>query len=293
MKILILGTSNSILGEKSYIQALRQHYEVIDLSADRVDIAFHRNRLPEHYRIVEAADLLIVEHDIKGLSCFETQYITDIGMMRCLDTLIIAALLPYAPHPSRATRFNGLTTTATRNLCLVDLSYIPLKAAHLLDEIHPKSEASYVFGMVLEREIVRLETLPYPSGGAVLATPLQRQPTPDLAPVANQPHQENQLMALDDLPLAAVVASSGLASCVPTMDVDIPGLIDALPLSATSALNPAIIDKLRAIALAVEFHNPIKDRTSVRVGTALRPDRPTIRTKSRDYDKCLATIEGT
>lgn len=109
MKIVILGTSNSIMGEKGYIKALRQRHEVINLSAGRVGLAFHFNRLLEHYQMIEVADLLIVDHYINDIKNFGArlgaQYIADIGtfydMLRCLNTHVVNLLFPFWPAKLR------------------------------------------------------------------------------------------------------------------------------------------------------------------------------------------------
>lgn len=70
MKIVILGTSDSVMGQKGFVRALRQRHEVVNLSAGRVGVAFHLNRIIEHYEMIESADLLIIDHYINDVNGF-------------------------------------------------------------------------------------------------------------------------------------------------------------------------------------------------------------------------------
>jgi hypothetical protein len=211
MKIVILGTSNSVMGQKGYVRALRQNHDVVNLSTGRVGVAFHMNRLLEHHAMIEAADLLIVDHYINDINGFGGHlgdgYAADLTVffdtLRCLNTHVINLMFPFLPKDNMDVRFYDIAKTGMRdrNLCLVDLNEIDFKRVHHLDEIHLTAGSSYLMGMILAREIARLETMAKPSGGEILATPFRRYSAADLMPGRPRRTHSNRLMSFDYLPL--------------------------------------------------------------------------------------------
>lgn len=213
MKIVILGTSNSVLGQKGFVRALRQRHEVINLSTGRVGVAFHLNRIIEHYEMIESADLLIIDHYINDVSRFGAhlgdQYISDLNVLfdclRCMNTHVINLLFPFIAKEHMDLRFHEVAVEGmrNRNLSFVDLHEIGLKRQHFRDEVHLTIGASYLMGMILAREIARLENVPKPSGGAIHENPFKRYSISELIPNTPCLNHRNRLMSFDYLPLTS------------------------------------------------------------------------------------------
>lgn len=85
---------------------------------------------------------------------------------------------------------------------------------------------------------------------------------------------------------------SGTPAYGPTLDVDMSGLLDALTHSVPGRIKPAMVDKIRDLAVAAESHDLETAQTLMRVAAAARPGGPVIQQKLRDYDKRLAAKNG-
>jgi len=202
MKIVILGTSNSVMGQKGFVRALRQRHEVVNLSAGRVGVAFHLNRIIEHYEMIESADLLIIDHYINDVNGFGPhlgdQYISDLNVLfdclRCMNTHVINLLFPFIAKEHMDLGFYDVAVEGmrARNLSFVDLNEIGFKRQHFLDEIHLTTGASYLMGMTIAREIARLENVPKPSGGAIHENPFKRYTISKLIPDRPCLHHQNR-----------------------------------------------------------------------------------------------------
>ncbi|NUH65083.1 hypothetical protein HTT03_07200 [Sulfitobacter sp. S0837] len=211
MKIVILGTSNSVMGEKGFVRALRQRHEVVNLSAGRVGVAFHLNRIIEHYEMIESADLLIIDHYINDVNGFGPhlgdQYISDLNVLfdclRCMNTHVINLLFPFITKENMDLKFYDVVVEGmrVRDLSFVDLNEIGFKRQHFLDEIHLTTGASYLMGIILAREVARLENAPKPIGGAIHDNPFKRYSISELIPGTPCLNHQNRLMSFDYLPL--------------------------------------------------------------------------------------------
>ncbi len=67
MKIIVVGTSNSVIGGKGYIEALRLEHEVVQLSSGRTPFYSCMKTILNHKSEIENSDLLIIDHYINDV----------------------------------------------------------------------------------------------------------------------------------------------------------------------------------------------------------------------------------
>ena len=65
--VAIIGTSNSIMGERGYVKALRNSFAVDNLSIGRTPIHRHIALLSRQRARLAAADLIILEHYVNDI----------------------------------------------------------------------------------------------------------------------------------------------------------------------------------------------------------------------------------
>ena len=70
MKIVVLGTSNSVMGNKGFLQSLSISHEVIQLSSGRVPFYYHVLTLMKHLDVVMEADVVLLDHYVNDVNYY-------------------------------------------------------------------------------------------------------------------------------------------------------------------------------------------------------------------------------
>lgn len=184
MKITVIGTSNSIAGNRGFITALRQHHEVVNLSAGRNSFYFHINCLLERWDDLCNSDLVLIDHCINDINFYArllgseypkalNQFYTMLGF---LNTRVVNLLFPWFPNRKAddPIRDTIISASEAHGICVLDLQKAGFRAEHFSDMMHLNRAASFFFGSVLSRECVKILQTPKPSGGRMDACPFRR-----------------------------------------------------------------------------------------------------------------------
>ncbi|MDN2664389.1 hypothetical protein OW492_13515 [Psychromonas sp. 14N.309.X.WAT.B.A12] len=70
MKIIIVGTSNSVMGNKGFIESLRIDNEVIQLSSGRTPFLCTLKTIMLNQKLIESSDILIIDHYINDINFY-------------------------------------------------------------------------------------------------------------------------------------------------------------------------------------------------------------------------------
>lgn len=176
MKIVLIGTSNSVMGGNGFIKALRLDHEVIQLSSGRVPFFYHIKTIENNKKLVESADLLLLDHYINDLNF----YVEALGptyvqlcedfytLLSSINTRILNIFFPIRNIQERSTidyyeRVKQLSNL--HSLSILDLNEVTFSEFHFKDNIHLSHDASYAFGLVLGKELLLSDIGEKPAGG--------------------------------------------------------------------------------------------------------------------------------
>lgn len=187
-KIIVVGTSNSVVGRKGFIKSLSIEHEVINLSSGRVPFYCHIKTIEKNKNLIESSDLLIVDHYINDLG-FYAQKLGDTYFYReceyfyqllsSINTNIINLLFPLQnlsriltkkPYLDFYKRIKELTKKY--NLSIVDLNDYNFKPHHYHNSKHIKPEVSYAVGLSLSK-IINIFQGDKPDGGKLINNPFK------------------------------------------------------------------------------------------------------------------------
>lgn len=211
-KIVIVGTSNSVMGEKGFIRSLSIEHDVINLSAGRVPFYCHIKTIELNKELIESCDLLIIDHYINDLNFYtrkfgeqynrECEYFYQ--LLSTLNTNIINLLFPVKNLINKlASSYYRRVKQLTKkyNLSLVDLNEYDFKPYHYDNPVHISHKISYILGLSLSKIADKFQGSK-PRGGRLISSPFKVFDAKSLAKFA--PHSEiktfsNSLLEVDYL----------------------------------------------------------------------------------------------
>jgi len=176
MKIVVIGTSNSVMGGNGFIKALELDHEVIQLSSGRVPFFYHIKILENNKALIESADLLLIDHYINDLNFYLDALGQDYEhlskdfytLLSSINTRILNVLFPIWNLKERSTyRYyeHVKKLSHSYSLTILDLNNFPFSEEHFKDNIHLSHDASYGFGIVLGKELLLSSLGEKPDGG--------------------------------------------------------------------------------------------------------------------------------
>ncbi|WP_025564755.1 hypothetical protein [Psychromonas sp. SP041] len=165
MKIVVIGTSNSVMGGNGFIKALMLDHEVIQLSSGRVPFFYHIKTIENNKALIESSDLLLIDHYINDVNFYSealgeeyNQLCEDFYyLLSSINTRIINVLFPIRDLKKRDTiTYYEQIKKSSRlySLCVLDLNETPFSRHHFSDNIHITHDASYALGIVLGKELL-------------------------------------------------------------------------------------------------------------------------------------------
>ena len=176
MKIVILGTSNSVMGGNGFIKALMLDHEVIQLSSGRVPFFYHIKTIQNNKALIESSDLLLIDHYINDVN-FYSEAIGEVYNELCKDfytflssinTRIINVLFPIRDLKERDTLIYYKQIkhlSILHSVSVLDLNEAPFSKHHFSDNIHITHDTSYAFGIVLGKELLHSDLGKKPGEG--------------------------------------------------------------------------------------------------------------------------------
>ncbi|MHC6648229.1 hypothetical protein ACYTPF_16775 [Alteromonas sp. HB246098] len=209
MKIVVVGTSNSVIGNKGFIQSLRLQHEVIQLSCGRVPFFYHLKTLIKNRELVENCDLLILDHYIndvnvyRGILSDEYQHLCE-EFYKFLSTLNVNIVNVFFPVIGlRDYKFNSFYDTVLElchlnSISVIDLNELNFSKGHFKDKIHLSHRTSYFFGIILGGVLASHEyrlKRNRPSGGQCKNNPFSIVNIPEV--VGNSTEFKNDLIHIE------------------------------------------------------------------------------------------------
>lgn len=159
MKLVVIGASNSIIGEKGYIGALRKTHEVVNLSAGDVPIFFTLSKILTKQEDIAQADYIILDHSISDrLSYFPklredyTCEIQDIyRILTSINPNVISVIFPLKliskPHEKYLQEMEAICRR--QSVYFVNFQPIATDINFFEDVAHVHCEVSYLMGLCL------------------------------------------------------------------------------------------------------------------------------------------------
>ena len=160
MKIVVIGTSNSVKGNKGFIEALRLNHEVIQLSSGRNPFFYHIRTIENNRDIIKSCDLLIIDHYVNDVNFYrnslgiEYENICKIfyRYLNSLNIYVLNLLFPIKDIQKRETRiyYDFILNLSRANfISVIDLNCYDFPPHYYEDSIHITNDVSYIFGLFL------------------------------------------------------------------------------------------------------------------------------------------------
>ena len=160
MKIAIVGTSNSIMGEKGYVQALREENEVIQFSAGRMPFLGGFNTILKNKKLIEECDFLLLDHYVNDINFYASrcgsEYIKYCEIfyqyLSTLNVRIVNIFFPIRNLHERDSIFfyhEVIRISEENGIPVLNLNECDFKNHHYIDHIHLNNDASYALGVIL------------------------------------------------------------------------------------------------------------------------------------------------
>lgn len=213
MKIVVVGTSNSVVGASGFIETLRHDHEVVNISSGRAPFYKHVKTLTNNRALIEAADLLIIDHYVNDISFYYKnlgdRYVAQCedfyALLSTINTRILNILFPIKGimRYEDSVFYYGFIKDISRKygIPLLDLNSFRFKPYQYMDRLHLKHDVSYLFGMLLSKELMTTDLGEKPSGGRLDGTPFRLVNVGDVVGAERLTHFENSLLSVDYLDL--------------------------------------------------------------------------------------------
>ncbi len=181
MKIAIVGTSNSVIGTKGYIQALKQEHDVIQLSSGRVPFYAGIKTIVENRQLIESCDLLIIDHYINDVNYYGSRLGTEYRehlelyyqLLASLNVNIVNLLFPMQKLEQRDAvdmYHQALSLCHKYKISIIDLNNLDIDNSFYIDHIHLSHDVSYVLGECLNQAF-SVQSWPVVTNGSCEAFP--------------------------------------------------------------------------------------------------------------------------
>lgn len=273
MNIVIIGTSNSIYGRNGFIKSLKHDHNVIEFLTGRVPIYYHLKTLLINKSTIEDCDLLIIDHYVNDVNFYYDrlgdEYIEKCKIfydhLSCLNINILNVLFPIFDLKERKSfsfyqKIKELS--AEYDISLLDLNLCSFPSIAYKDKIHIHLSLSYIIGLYLSKELIRLKLnndLIKPVNGAINSTPFRTITARDLSQLDKNNHInifKNSLLSIEyiDLKKTITIKSEDDESFISI------GYLRPKENSGNSGVRINNADfGLRGIGYYHEVVNPIKD----------------------------------
>ena len=177
-KIYVIGISNSVIGIKGYIAALRKEHDVVNRSCGRNPFLFHIAHILQNREVIEKCDLLIIDHygnDANyygGIPSFNyDERLEDLYfLLSTLNVDVINILFPRIKVNYKEIKGKVISKSCKYGISYIDLDEAGISRRHYIDSFHINRSASYIFGMHLSRFVSSISHAP-PSGGRLDSFP--------------------------------------------------------------------------------------------------------------------------
>lgn len=182
LKIIVVGTSNSVMGNTGFISSLRFNHEVIQLSCGRTPFYFHLKTIIDNKELIESCDLLLLDHYVNDVTFYRLKigviYEKQLGQFyKYLTSLNVQILNLFFPiqdlesHKAKSYYDLALTLSKIYKLSVLNLNSYSFLPHHFADEIHLNHDASYVLGLEMGRVLTNKLIKEKPKGGRCISMP--------------------------------------------------------------------------------------------------------------------------
>nr|WP_300309185.1 hypothetical protein [Halomonas sp.] len=167
MKVSIIGTSNSVI-KNGYTQALREKFEVHNLSSGRNPIFFHIKQLLNNAESLMSSDVIIIDHYVNDINFYCNHYQKKkrinnyfyhinnyYKLLSMLGVPVINVMFPIRflkPGDNNHMRIKRISKRYGHNV--VDLNETKIEKTHYKDAVHIKPQKSFIFGEHLSEYIL-------------------------------------------------------------------------------------------------------------------------------------------
>jgi len=205
MKIIVVGTSNSVIGIEGFLQSLRLQHEVVQFSSGRTPFFCSLKTIINNKELIESCDLLILDHYINDMNFYRLKYgkeydkLCDLfyKYLSSLNVDILNLLFPIKDIELRSTKpFYKWVKKLTfkYKLSCLDLNEYKFLPHHFKDQIHLNSNVSYALGIVLGNYLNFPLFNIKPHGGFCSSMPITIINLPDYDHVNESSSYENRLI---------------------------------------------------------------------------------------------------
>lgn len=181
MKIVVVGTSNSIIGSRGYIEALEIEHEVTQLSTGQTPFYAIMKTVISQRVLIEESDLLIIDHYVNDINFygallgdnFRTHLEWFYQYLSSVNANVLNLMFPIKNiENSPSIDIYQLTITLCQkySISVIDLNRKDLPSEYFKDPIHLNHDASYALGLSLNFELHGLH-LHKVSGGEINSFP--------------------------------------------------------------------------------------------------------------------------
>ncbi len=164
MDIVIVGTSNSILGREGFIKALETNHNVKRFAIGRTPLFYSLFTLMEFRSVIENCDLLILDHYINDVNFYEPkfgrEYISHLDnfylYISSLNVNILNILFPIKNIKKRNNLYiydRVVEHSNNYNMSLIDLNLLDIPDEDYLDDVHISKQLSYFLGVMIDSEL--------------------------------------------------------------------------------------------------------------------------------------------
>lgn len=168
MKILVVGTSNSVMGNKGYIEALRLEHEVVQLSSGRTPFYSCMKTIVNNKDEIENSDLLVIDHYINDVNFYgdilgdSYREHLDIfySYLSSLNVNILNLMFPIKnlkDKPSIDLYHQTKSLCEKYDISVLDLNEYDVPKEFYKDEVHLTHDTSYALGLSLNKGFSKCE----------------------------------------------------------------------------------------------------------------------------------------
>lgn len=160
MNIAIIGASNSIIGEKGYLLALRRSHVVTNLSGGDIPIAFTISKLLQHEDKIAGADWVILDHSISDRAVYYPrlgqEYLDLIDeayqLAAQINPNVISLVFPMLRDTDSDRNYLAALTGISQKhgVVMADFQGLVTDWRSFEDPLHVHCEASFLIGEFLE-----------------------------------------------------------------------------------------------------------------------------------------------
>lgn len=170
MKLVTIGTSNTVIGRNGYLKALKLDHEVVDFSVGRVPFYMHISAILRNINEINESDFLIIDHlsnpGFISLPDYNRHLVDFYDILASINTNVVVLCFPHQSKEKSFIKHRELASCLAKER---DISFIDFKSSYVndywfQDPQHIKLHPSYLFGEWLSQELIN-STNEKPMGG--------------------------------------------------------------------------------------------------------------------------------